>query len=355
MPVNMSRRRRTAMAVIATGIIATGAGPAAAATPPTRPQPGLVWAPPQDVDTTGGTIDAVSCATVSFCVAVDSKGNAVLDHRGTWSAPVPVAEGTLTAVSCASVHFCMAVGTASTSTSTGPLTVVYDRGTWTTTTSPVAGLSETLAGVSCVTGTTFCMAVGQFWFGGPGPSTLAQVFDGHTWTVLAGAEMTGYATGDYLSAVSCPGLISCVTGGTIGNRNDFGDLIETDTNGSWVSSKISDGATIGLAGGLAAVDCTGTDSCLAAGPGGYVSRFAQGQWSSPTDVDGASAITALSCPTAAICRAADTSGNVLTASKGSWGTPQAVDPGNSLSTLTCPRRNFCVAADTAGNVVVGSR
>ena len=246
------------------------------------------------------------------------------------------------------------VGTSDQSTSPEPLAVVYHGGTWSTSTSPIAGLDENLTAVSCVKNTKYCMAVGHFWFGGPGPSTVAQAFDGHTWTVLPGAEISGYATGDYLSGVSCADVTFCVAAGTIGNRNDFGDLIETDSSGTWSSAKISDGGTIGLPEGLNAVACATTGSCVAAGPGGYVFPYAQGHWSSPTDADGASTITALSCPTASTCLAVDTSGGVLTDSSDSWSAPLSIDPGHALSAVSCPSRGFCLAADTSGNIVVGS-
>ena len=317
-------------------------------------RPGLVWSSPQTVDSSGGDISGVSCPSASFCMAVDSAGNAVIDRNGAWSAPVTVAAGNLAGVSCASVTFCVAVGTSNQSTSPEPLAVVYDKGTWSPNTSPIAGMDENLTGVSCVRNTKYCMAVGSFWFGGPGPSTVAQAFDGRTWTVLTGAEMAGYASGDYLSAVSCVSATFCVAGGTIGNRNDFGNLIETDNNGGWGSAKISEGDSIGAAGGVTAVVCGSTVSCLEAGPGGYVFSYAQGQWSPPADVDGGSAITGLTCPTASTCLAVDTSGGVLTDSSDSWTAPLSVDPGHSLSAVSCPRRNFCLAADTAGNIVVGS-
>ena len=85
-------------------------------------QPG--WSAPQDIDsTTGVAIRSVSCATASFCVAVDTAGNA-LTYNGThWTAPTSI-DGTtqLNSVSCATTSFCVAVdsdGTALTTTDGG--------------------------------------------------------------------------------------------------------------------------------------------------------------------------------------------------------------------------------------------
>jgi hypothetical protein len=315
---------------------------------------GMVWSPPQEVDASGAALSAVSCPNPSFCVAVDSAGHAVVDRAGAWSAPVGTGVGNLAAVSCASDRFCVAVGTAASATEPEPVAAVYRQGVWSPSTLPAVGPDEILTGVSCVKDTTYCMVVGYFWFGGPGPSTLAQTFNGRTWTVLSGAEIAGYATGDYLWAVSCTSRTFCAAGGFEGDRNDFGNMTATDTDGTWSFTKISDANTIGAPGDLDAIACPVTGSCLAAGPGGYVFTDDGGQWSEPTDVDGTAAVSAVSCADASTCVAVDRAGAVLTAGSNTWSAPVAVDPGQALDAVSCPTKRFCVATDTAGDVVVGS-
>ena len=78
---------------------------------------GRSWSQPQDVDT-AGQLDAVSCASTSFCVAADTVGNILAWNGSSWSVPQPVdpSNGTggvgsneLTSVSCAGTTFCAAV------------------------------------------------------------------------------------------------------------------------------------------------------------------------------------------------------------------------------------------------------
>ena len=54
---------------------------------------------------------AISCASTTFCVALDSGGGAITLNQGTWSSPVLVDSrvGVPTAASCPSATFCMAV------------------------------------------------------------------------------------------------------------------------------------------------------------------------------------------------------------------------------------------------------
>ncbi len=55
-------------------------------------------------------LDAVACSSPSFCVAVDSSGDAFTDAAGQWSAGVMVAGVGLASVSCPAAGRCMALG-----------------------------------------------------------------------------------------------------------------------------------------------------------------------------------------------------------------------------------------------------
>src|ERR1700683_2343991 len=68
--------------------------------------PALGWAAPKHVSTCG--LNAVSCPSASFCVAVDNMGY-VMTYNGTsWSAPADI-DGTrpMRALSCVSSSFCV--------------------------------------------------------------------------------------------------------------------------------------------------------------------------------------------------------------------------------------------------------
>jgi hypothetical protein len=84
---------------------------------------GSAWSPPADVDGSH-TLNSVSCASRSFCVAVDQQGDALTFNGRSWSAPARIAgpNGELVSVSCAARAFCVAVGdaaSADTGTSAG--------------------------------------------------------------------------------------------------------------------------------------------------------------------------------------------------------------------------------------------
>ena len=69
------------------------------------------WASPGDIDMLGD-LKSISCASGSFCVAVDGTGNAIIYSGGTWQTPHEIDVGRqLTSVSCTSPSACVAVDT----------------------------------------------------------------------------------------------------------------------------------------------------------------------------------------------------------------------------------------------------
>lgn len=76
---------------------------------------GTGWSVPEPMGATT-PFTGVSCASASFCMAVDAGGQALQWNGSGWSEPAPVAAGTptggtapdLTAVACASASFCVA-------------------------------------------------------------------------------------------------------------------------------------------------------------------------------------------------------------------------------------------------------
>jgi hypothetical protein len=94
---------------------------------------GASWSKPSVIDP-GSYLQAVSCASASFCVAIDRKGNALTFNGSTWSAPVNADPNGLTmgeggiswpVVSCPVSDFCAAVDGASGNV------VTFDGSTWT--------------------------------------------------------------------------------------------------------------------------------------------------------------------------------------------------------------------------------
>jgi hypothetical protein len=73
---------------------------------------GSGWSTPRSIDP-DGHLDAVSCPTLAFCMAVDAYGNVVQLTGGAWSSPAKVVPtpteyaGDGTSLSCPTDQFCM--------------------------------------------------------------------------------------------------------------------------------------------------------------------------------------------------------------------------------------------------------
>jgi hypothetical protein len=94
---------------------------------------GASWSKPSAIDP-GSHLQAVSCASASFCVALDRKGNALTFNGSSWSVPVnaypdglSMGEGGVSwpIMSCPTSNFCAAVDGA------GGNVVTFDGGSWT--------------------------------------------------------------------------------------------------------------------------------------------------------------------------------------------------------------------------------
>jgi hypothetical protein len=74
----------------------------------------ITWSVGQVIDS-GGALDSISCPSSSFCMAVDTRGDAVEWNGVRWSAPVVVIPpatdytGDGTSVSCTADDFCMVI------------------------------------------------------------------------------------------------------------------------------------------------------------------------------------------------------------------------------------------------------
>ena len=170
----------------------------------------------------GSGLTSVSCPVALYCVASDGSGFIYTLAKGRWSRGIRVAGGTtiLNAVSCATTSFCAAVGG---STTGGWYTYNFSHGSWRLKTpTPTAGAGYGFFSVSCPTA-TFCAAV-------PGPGLAT--FSGGRWS--SGPEPPGIPAPSSLDliSVSCPSRSFCVALGL--DRGD-GVYALTLTNGAWSS------------------------------------------------------------------------------------------------------------------------
>ena len=175
-----------------------------------------------------GDLPGVSCTSASACTAVgaagaDSGPQVTLAERwnGTsWAVqhtpnPTGVRGSSLSAVSCTSVTACVAVGEVSHGSGIDTTTLAerWNGTSWSIqpTPNPAGAADSSLSAVSC-TSADACTAVGST---GPSPDTqasLAERWNGTNWTIVPTTTPPG-AHGSALSGVSCTGPNTCTAVG----------------------------------------------------------------------------------------------------------------------------------------------
>jgi WD40-like Beta Propeller Repeat len=334
-------------------------------------------------------ITAVSCPSVSLCVAGDAAGNILTSTNPTggptaWSsAPVPVRgiscptislcvageggyiltsadpaggasawmkttidQGSVGAVSCPSVSLCVAAGTGA-GTHGGAIIL--------TSTDPTAGTSSWI-GVPVTPGDEFVSAVSC-----PSPSLcVATTFKGDIFTSTnptGGASAWTRTTidhGNLLAAVSCPSLSLCVA------VDYTGILTSTNPTGSasaWTKTTTIGHATIPVS--AYAVSCPSVSLCVAGGIGNVLTSTdpagGASTWTK-TAIDREDGIYAISCPSVSMCVATGSNGNILTSTNPTGGTnawtSAAVDvPGCPPTSTPCISEQLYVHDDRGTRVL----
>lgn len=242
----------------------------------------------------------LSCASTTFCVAVDSAGQAFFYDGTTWSAPqLADPGGELTSISCPSTGFCVAVDEEGRA-------VTYTGSGWTT---PTHVNSGRLLGVSCPT-TTRCWAVGH---GGD-----ALPYRNGVWS--APLAIDGHRQ---ISSVSCPTTVFC------GAVDVWGNGL-TMIGNRW-------SAPVRLTGypGLLDVSCTSDLFCAAGGysqPSKGAYTFNGNGWTIPTGAE--TRLESLDCATSQWCVGSD-----IETSNGVKWRGYASD---NIDAMSCPQQGFCV-------------
>ena len=252
------------------------------------------------------SLTGVSCASVSFCMAVGAadnqpaEGGALTDiesfaERWTgiaWTAAAPSgspgASPALYAISCTSPSFCIAVGSTVASSADGfagggwqsskALVEAWNGTTWAVEATPAGAVAPTeLSGVSC-TSSTSCVAVGARGVGRYRQYALVETWNGTSWSERAASSPGKYAT--WLTAISCVAASWCTAVGGVANTYidgppgtgiPFAQPVAESWNGSrWATSTlpgvpIEVGSKRELAGTATGVSCTSRSFCLASG------------------------------------------------------------------------------------------
>jgi hypothetical protein len=335
---------------------------------------------PNQSGSVGGDLSGISCTSATSCIAVGNAnsagGDVTLAERwdGTsWTIqPTPNPSGAtdsdLSAVSCTSASACTAVGvteTAPSANSAGsraPLAERWDGTSWTIQPTPspsgeIGGAAggSALLGASC-TSATACTAVGYFVNGNPGNGTLAETWDGASWTIKPTPDQSG-ATSTTLASVSCTSATACTA---VGSAGSAGTVAERWDGTSWTIQPTPNGS------GLSGVSCTSSSACTAVGPGGTppdgATTLAEA-WDGTTwtvqpspNESGApgSSMSGVSCTSATGCTAA---GSYVTSTLSyltlaerwdgaSWTiqpTPNPSGPTSFLNGVSCTSATACIA------------
>lgn len=279
---------------------------------------GTTWGPPVAIDSSGGGLNSVSCPTAAFCAAVDATGSALIYDGTTWTSPLSIdgGGGGVTSVSCATPSWCVALGYYGDR-------MTYDGATWST---PAPDRIYAV-NLSCPT-VNFCAAL-------LADDSQIETYDGTTWTPQP--TFGGTAVNEH-EGVSCVDSSFCVV---------VADNAYVYDGTGWTSSGRIDPH------GLAAVSCASTTFCVAVDVFGNELTYDGSTWTSPAGIDSVGQqLTSVSCPTTTFCAAVDALGNALTSNARAWTDATTIDPaGGSPTAVSCPTTTFCVAVDSAGDAI----
>ncbi len=319
----------------------------------------------------------VSCPAVSFCLAVGHtsifahaqarQAVAMIWNGSSWQAQaLPAIPGAVsssfTSVSCLSARQCTVVGYDATTLRGQILTLAeqWNGTSWQVESIPDvppsggAEIGDVLTGVSCASNGN-CVAVGTVAAFGVPDQALAEAWDGHTWTLLPGADPAG--DGTELTGVGCVASSCMAVGFFQTNAGGSGTLAERWDGHSWTVLTTPALASISLA----AVSCTTASGCMAVGSGDSgeqtVSAGLSAQWNGHAwrtrRVDRIADLTSVSCDRAIGCMAAgdyvDTQGHVQTLTEQwngrSWRQHRspALPAADALTGVSCAGTSFCMA------------
>lgn len=294
---------------------------------------------------------AVSCPSTSFCLSVDSLGNAVRSANptggaGAWTVEQIDGSNGPDGLACRSSG-CVAVDqSGNVLSSTDPT----DASRWAIQRADDTGQGSngsTLGVVSCPA-STFCAAVD-----GDGNVLSSRTpFGGFGWSVTAADP------GNLLSSVSCPSESLCVAVDMSGNAVTSTD--PATASPTWTVSNVDRDLTPGGAQAeLEDVSCPSVSLCVAVDSAGNALTSTNptggsAAWTA-NDVAGTTALSAVACPTASMCVAAGTAAIAVskapTAGVQAWST-SSID--YALTRISCSSASFCVAVDQSGDVVTST-
>jgi hypothetical protein len=276
-----------------------------------------------------GNLNAASCLSQSACIAVGNTSNsrgislttAQRWNGRTWTiqpTPSPADGGNLIGVSCLSRSSCLAVGGHGNpfdEVPSGTLAERWDGSRWRILPTPnPPGGGWFLLSVSC-TSPSACTAVGGrlAQAAGPGLATLAERWNGHTWTIQATPNPPGRGV-KLLNSVACTSRSSCMAVGNEfdpGTGESLGTLAERWDGRTWRIVPTFKPAPAGPNAGFNGVSCTSASACTAVGNRTVATTLAE-RWNGRTwqvqatpNPAGSQNVTlaAVACPATTVCTA----------------------------------------------------
>jgi hypothetical protein len=349
---------------------------------------GSSWEVQTTPSPTGADLVAASC-TSGNCEATGAGVSEALAEGWdgtTWSieviqAPFTTVGNALQGVSCNSSNACMAVGYYGNVQADMTLAEEWDGTSWTIESTPnppgtpypsdpTGSTDSKLAGVSCVSSSA-CIAVGNAFDESGDVETLAEAWNGTTWSIQT--TPTVDSTDATLDSVSCSSPDLCEAVGDYYNGTTQEGLAEQWNGDSWTTESIPDpsGATMF---NLDSVSCVSDGPCMAVGSytDGASNLTVSEQWDGtswtvePTDNLPNGTFSSVSCTALNVCVAVGDDGNspngTFAASWNgtSWSTiPTPRVPGsgtfgdNSLQGVSCSSTTTCTAVgyyDSNGSI-----
>jgi hypothetical protein len=189
-------------------------------------------------------------------------------HLGDAGHPIPggASAATLDAVACSSTDACTAVGSfVGELGETKTLAERWDGTSWTVQSTPIpaGGTSATLSAVSCGAASV-CTAAGSFVNGLGKTTPLAERWDGTSWTLQHAAAPPG-ATAASLRGVSCIPAGACLAvGSSVSGAGTTTMLVEIGDGGSWRMQNASPPEGV-VASALTGASCLPPTRCTAVG------------------------------------------------------------------------------------------
>jgi hypothetical protein len=306
---------------------------------------------------------AVALIVVSAALAATGAYvNAAGSGWAIQSTPHPTNAEYLEAVSCPSATSCLAVGAGS-----GTLAVRWNGTAWRsqTTPNPATGTEFSLNAVSCPT-TTDCLAAGEYVSGGF-DLLLAERWNGSQWRLQSMPTPSPISSQVFVGGISCAATSACMLVGNHDNAAGAQVSIAERWNGlTWtiLSVPVPSGAK---STSLNGVSCVSSSDCVAVGgydlSAGCCVQPLSERWNGTNwmllpaiSVNAASDFNGISCPSSTSCDAVGFSSPGTSAlstlaehwNGSAWRVRTTPNPAGSHSSdlweVSCPSSGSCTAA-----------